>query len=71
LTPPKPPIFCDHCATLAVAELDGAPLCTDCILVELAGDAEATFAGRVTPLHLMHARDISWDRPAAGDVTPR
>lgn len=28
-------VFCDNCASLAVAELDRAPLCMTCLLEEL------------------------------------
>jgi len=38
----KPPVFCDLCLRLAVAELDAAPLCTSCLLGEVGRDGTST-----------------------------
>jgi hypothetical protein len=55
VTPPNtPPVFCDECSSLALAELDGAPLCLACILAALEREAEPALAGRIEPLHLVH-----------------
>jgi hypothetical protein len=47
-------VFCDDCSSLALAELDGAPLCEACILAAVAGATEHSLAGRIAPLHLVH-----------------
>lgn len=48
------PVFCDKCALLALAQLDGAPLCADCLLSQverLSSDA----IERIGPLELEEA----------------
>lgn len=48
------PVFCDKCALLALAQLDGAPLCADCLLSQVersSGDA----IERIGPLELEEA----------------
>lgn len=32
------PVFCDCCNSLAVAELDNAPMCMDCLVGEISMD---------------------------------
>lgn len=56
--PRRPPVFCDHCANLAVAELDSAPLCTTCLLREIGASGARLEARRlVAPLNLVSVRD--------------
>ncbi|MCU0663829.1 MAG: hypothetical protein MUC50_16055 [Myxococcota bacterium] len=45
-------IFCDNCASLAVAELDRAPLCMVCLLEELrkGGPCRESVNRRISPL---------------------
>lgn len=33
----RPPIFCDQCPKLALAKLDGAPLCSTCLIRKIDG----------------------------------
>ena len=47
----QPPIFCDHCASLAFAFLDDTPLCAQCLDRMVKGGA-AKLEGRVTPLSI-------------------
>lgn len=53
------PIFCDNCATLALAVLDGAPLCEHCLMeaVHLADDRE--IARRIAPLQFKEPRSLT------------
>ena len=44
-----PPIYCDECATLALATLDGAPLCSKCLL-EVVHNGDPAIIGRIEPL---------------------
>jgi hypothetical protein len=72
LTPTrKPPVFCDLCSRLAVAELDAAPLCTRCLLAELAALGEA---GRrpedIVPLELAPPTAPRGFRPRSDDDDP-
>jgi len=46
----KPPVFCDQCPLLALALLDGAPVCTECLAAALASEGIDALAGRVEPL---------------------
>ncbi len=46
----RPPIFCDDCATLALATLDDAPLCADC-LQALLDKGDVRLVERIAPLH--------------------
>lgn len=49
-----PPIFCDNCSCLALAELDDAPLCGSCLINAL--PKGATVEGiRVAPLQFWNA----------------
>ncbi len=44
------PIFCDHCASLALAELDTAPLCERCLLREVGRTPERQVYDLIGPL---------------------
>lgn len=46
----RPPVFCDDCASLALATLDDAPLCAKC-LQALLSRSEETMVERIEPLH--------------------
>ncbi len=45
----RPPIFCDDCASLALATLDDAPLCAKCLQALLSRSDSATLK-RIEPL---------------------
>ncbi len=45
-----PPIFCDNCSSLAVAELDGAPLCIRCLLETLKRGEYSIISDHIAPL---------------------
>jgi hypothetical protein len=49
LTMSYPPIYCDECATLALATLDGAPLCAKCLL-EVVQNGDPAVIGHIEPL---------------------
>lgn len=44
------PIFCDHCSLLALAELDGAPLCAECLLDEIKKTDDPKLLLKIHPL---------------------
>ncbi len=48
-----PPVFCDHCSALAVAQLDGAPHCTACLINVVRKDYEGLL-NLVEPLRFFH-----------------
>ena len=48
-----PPMFCDNCSLLALAVLDGAPLCLDCLLDELKNSTDSNPISKVQPLNLI------------------
>ena len=45
----KPPIFCDDCASLALATVDDAPLCANCLQARLSR-SEIRATARIEPL---------------------
>jgi hypothetical protein len=45
-----PPIFCEQCPDLAMAVVDGSPLCLRCTKAELEGRPEAWIARHARPL---------------------
>ncbi len=53
------PIFCDNCATLALAELDDAPLCERCLMEAIQGSDDREIALKVTPLRFKEPRSLS------------
>jgi hypothetical protein len=55
----EPPIFCDNCPTLALAELDAAPLCDACLLEAVRSSDDDRIADKIAPLQFRHARIIS------------
>jgi len=56
--PRRPPVFCDLCANLAAAELDGAPLCMTCLLREIGSQGAIQDIRRlVAPLRLLPPRE--------------
>ncbi len=68
--PRRPPVFCDLCANLAVAEFDGAPLCMTCLLREIGSHQDACDARRlVAPLNIVAPRD-STPIPAPPRLAP-
>ncbi|MDJ0765151.1 MAG: hypothetical protein QNJ97_19380 [Myxococcota bacterium] len=44
------PVFCDNCPTLALAELDDAPLCESCLLNALKGSEDPNILRKIAPL---------------------
>ncbi|MCP4604535.1 MAG: hypothetical protein GY847_29105 [Proteobacteria bacterium] len=44
------PIFCDNCSSLALAELDGAPLCEHCLLEAVQQSKDLQLIRKITPL---------------------
>lgn len=44
------PIFCDNCSLLALASLDGAPLCIDCLQEELIKRNDPRLVDKICPL---------------------
>ena len=44
------PIFCDNCAALALAELDSAPLCGECLVKAVKRAGKNPIASRIEPL---------------------
>jgi len=44
------PIFCDNCSSLALAELDRAPLCERCLLASVRGSSALTLIKKIAPL---------------------
>ncbi len=66
----KPPVFCDNCSSLALAEADGAPLCAGCLTAFVLAAPSAQMAEQIVPLELkptpfLHAVD---DDPAPIEV---
>ena len=50
----RPPVFCDNCANMALAELDGAPLCFECLTAaQISAAARGEPLGHVEPLSLI------------------
>ncbi len=45
-------VFCDNCSMLAVATIDDAPLCIDCLLAELQKSADPDFFLTICPLEM-------------------
>ena len=66
------PVFCDSCSSLAVAELDTALLCTDCLLGELerAADREAAIAA-IRPIEVRPPMPPRAVAPQVACVLPR
>lgn len=48
----EPPIFCNHCPLLALALLDGEPVCAECLAAEVAHEGVEALCVRVEPLRL-------------------
>ncbi|MDD5306425.1 MAG: hypothetical protein PHU25_03810 [Deltaproteobacteria bacterium] len=48
----EPPIFCDECPKLAMAVLDHARLCADCLLAAVRGRDESWVKAHLAPLEL-------------------
>ena len=53
------PIFCDNCATLALAELDDAPLCESCLMDAVNQSADRQIANRIAPLQFREPRMVA------------
>ena len=66
-----PPIFCDHCACLALAVSDDSILCADCLLVEISSGGRVT---GVRPLELTFvgtaAGDVAFDPSGGSSIRP-
>ncbi len=48
----KPPIYCDNGPTLALAELDGAPLCAECLIRAIRVNDGRRSVAKISPLDL-------------------
>jgi len=59
------PVFCDHCPTLAMAELHDAPLCQACLLAEIAILTVDEMEEGIQPLHFEEASVDSGPRRSA------
>jgi len=46
----QPPIFCDHCPTLALAMLDIAPLCEKCLKTAVDQSTDSGIFEQIKPL---------------------
>ena len=57
MTPLSPPVFCDNCPLLALAEFEGAVLCTKCLLAEIESRRDPGLIDQVKPLRF--ARSLS------------
>ena len=54
------PIFCDNCATLALAELDDAPLCENCLMDAVNHSADQKIANKIARASLrLNIKDCS------------
>ncbi len=51
------PIFCDNCATLALAELDSAPLCGACLMRALSQSSHS-LTSKIKPLEFNEPKII-------------
>ena len=66
------PIFCDNCNALALAELDNAPMCIQCLMEELGANKDAAYTfTEIRPLHVSYPEayqnHISLEREDATD----
>ncbi len=52
-------ILCERCGILAVAQMEGIPLCTDCLFHHLSSNDRNEIQQRVTPLNLSYFREVS------------
>jgi hypothetical protein len=69
--PRRPPVFCDLCANLAAAELDGAPLCMTCLLREIGAEGAVKDIHRlVAPLNIVSRRESTPVPPEPRLVPP-
>ena len=48
----KPPIFCDNCSSLALATVDDAPLCAECMMAALALADQQNEPAEIMPLQI-------------------
>lgn len=55
----KSTILCERCGILAVAQMEGIPLCTDCLFHHLNSNNQNEIHQRVTPLNLSYFREVS------------
>ena len=46
------PIYCDNCRTLAVAKMDGVPLCVGCLICYLGTNSGKQTMEQIEPLNL-------------------
>ena len=46
----QPPIFCDHCSSLALSELDVSYLCRRCLMDALKDSDDSNLLKRISPL---------------------
>lgn len=51
--PVEPPVFCEQCPNLALALLDGSPLCRKCTLAAVEGRGPGWIRDHTRPLDLM------------------
>ena len=67
-----PPVFCDQCPLLALALLDGDPICGECLLAAVARGGAAALDGRIEPLPLQKPFWWrGWCCPMVVDVPPK
>jgi hypothetical protein len=52
----KDAFFCTRCSRLALAELDGVLLCTDCLCAAVCFSRDATIVERIVPLAGLECR---------------
>lgn len=45
-----PPVFCDNCSTLALAKLENAPLCEECLIKSVMSAQQDDITEKITPL---------------------
>ena len=64
----KPPIFCDDCASLALATLDDAPLCAKC-LQKILDRNQGKLMDRIAPL-IMETETWCCEIPEIESIPP-
>ena len=52
-------ILCERCGILAVAQMEGIPLCTDCLFHHLSANDQNEIQQRVSPLNLSYFHEVS------------
>ena len=52
------PIFCDNCATLALAVLDGSPLCEHCLMEAVHRSKDREISLKIAPLQFKEPKSL-------------